>query len=122
MAIDSPFEILELRDGGELVTRVTGFEVGPTPITPRDGRNPKVVPGVRVRVPASDKATVPPWWDVTAQTLRPSLVELLPAAIAQGRYIRIHKFGAGSTARFSLELLPADFAGPAKADVVQATG
>ena len=122
MAVESPFEILHLRDGGELVTRVARLEEGPVPVVPKDGRSPKVVRGIRLHVPPADKMTVPAWWDVTAQTLRPGLLELGPLAIASGRYLRIRKFGSAPSARFSLELLPAEFTGPAHADVAQATG
>lgn len=122
MAVSSPFDILELRDLGELVTRVTGFEEGPMTVTPRDGRAPKVVQGVRIRVPPEDKGTEPAWWDVTAQTLKPGLLATLPVAISGRRWIRIQKFGAGPTARFSLELMPAAFTGPAKADVLTQAG
>lgn len=122
MAVNPPFEILDLRPEGELVTRVAGVEEGPVTITPRDGRPPKTVPGVRIHVPPADKQTSPPWWDATSQTLRPTL--LACAAIAQrgGRWVRIHKFGSGAGARFSCEVLPAEFTGPARADVTQATG
>ncbi len=122
MAVAAPFEILDLRDGGELVTRITALEDGPVPVNPRDGRSSKIVQGCRLRVPAADKLTLPPWWDVTAQTLCPGLRELAPLAIASGRYLRIHKFGSAPSARFSLELLPPEFTGPARADVAQATG
>ncbi len=122
MAVAAPFEILDLRAEGELVTRITGLEEGPVPVNPRDGRSPKIVQGCRIRVPEGDKVTLPRWWDVTAQTLCPGLRELAPLAIASGRYLRIHKFGSGPSARFSLELLPPDFTGPARADVAQATG
>ncbi len=122
MAVESPFEILELRDGGVLVTRVTAFEEGPVAIMPRDGRGPKVVRGIRLRVPQADKLTSPPWWDVTAQTLRPVLLECAALASTSGRWLRIQKFGAAPTARFSCEVLPAAFTGPPRADVAQATG
>ena len=65
MAVGSPFDILELRPEGELITRVVSVEEGPMTITPRDQRAPKVIQGVRLHVPPEDKQTEPPWWDIT---------------------------------------------------------
>lgn len=122
MAVSSPFDILELRDLGELVTRVTGYEEGPVSIAPRDGRPVKVVTGVRLTVPPEDKQTEPPYWDLTSQTLRPTLRSLAPLAISSGRYLKVTKYGTGAGARFSVELLPASFTGPAKADTLNQAG
>ena len=122
MAVNPPYDILELRPEGELVTRVVGVEVGPVPINPRDGRSPKVVQAVRLTVPPEDKQTEPPWWDVTSQTVRPTLVAVAQLAISQGRWLRLHKYGAGAGARFSVELLPADYAAGPKADTLNQAG
>src|SRR5713226_3366770 len=122
MAVSSPFDILELRDMGELVTRVTGYEEGPIAITPRDGRPAKVVTGVRLTVPREDKQTEPPYWDLTSQTVRPTLRSLAPLAIQSRRYLKLTKFGTGAGARFTVELLPASFTGPAKADTLNMAG
>jgi hypothetical protein len=122
MAVSPPYDILELRPEGELVTRVTEVDVGPVPINPRDGRSPKVVPGVRLTVPREDKQTEPPYWDVTSQTLRPTLLVLAAEAVRTGRWLLIHKYGAGAGARFSAELLPADFTGPPKAETLNMAG
>jgi|SRR6266496_1604633 len=122
MPVSPPYDILELRPEGELVTRVTQFEVGPVPITPRDQRAPKVVQAVRLYVPPEDKQTEPPYWDVTAQTIRPALLTLAPLAIAQKRYLKLHKYGDGAGARFAAELLPADYSGGPRADTKNQAG
>jgi len=122
VAIASPFDVLELRPEGELVTRVTAFEEGPMTITPRDGRGPKVVQGVRLHVPLEDKQTSPPWWDVTSQTLKPLLLTLAAEAARTGRWLKLHKYGSGAGARFSAELLEAGFAGPPKAETLNQAG
>ena len=122
MAIASPYDILELRPEGELVTRVKGYEEGPIPITPRDGRSAKIVMGVRLFVPPEDKQTAPYYWDVTAQTVLPTLREVAAQAIGSKRWIRLHKYGSGVGARFGVELLPADFAGPPRADTMNQAG
>jgi|SRR5882672_901354 len=122
MAVSPPYDILELRPEGELVTRVTAYEEGPVTVTPRDGRPPKVVQAVRLYVPREDKQTEPPWWDVTSQTLKPTLISLATLAAGTGRWLRIHKYGAGAGARFSAELLGADFTGPPKAETLNMAG
>ncbi len=122
MAVGSPFDILELRDGGELVTRVLAFEEGPVVVTPRDGRAPKVVQGIRLHVPMEDKQTAPPWWDVTAQTVKPTLLAVLPR-VTQGKlWLKLHKYGDGAGARFGVDLLPPDYTGGPRADTKNMAG
>ncbi len=122
MAISSPFDILELRPEGELVTRVKAYEEGPITITPRDGRSVKVVMGVRIYVPLEDKQTSPAWWDITSQTLKPVLLTLAAEAVKSGRWLKLHKYGSGAGARFGAELLEAGFAGPPKAETLNQAG
>ena len=122
MALDRPYDILDLRDGGELVTRVIGMEEGPIAVTPKDGRPPRIVEGVRLYVPMADKQTAPGWWDLTAQTLKPTLREVAREAIATGRWLKVTKYGVAPGARFSVELLPESFRGPARADTLNQAG
>ncbi|SRR5712691_3005024 len=122
MAVSPPYDILELRAEGELITRVVNVESGPVPITPRDGRAPKLVPTIRLYVPPEDKQTEPPWWDVTSQTIAPTLQASALAAIASKRYLRLHKYGSGPGARFAVELLPPDYAGGPRADTLNQAG
>ncbi len=122
MAVSAPYDILELRPEGELVTRVVRLETGPVPITPRDGRSTKIVEGVRLYVPPEDKQTEPPYWDLTSQTLRPTLVVLATQAAQQQRYLKIHKYGSGPGARFAVELLPLDYSGGPRADTLNQAG
>ncbi len=122
MAVSAPFDVLELRAEGELVTRVRDFEEGPMVVTPRDNRPPKVVQGVRLHVPPEDKQTSPDYWDITAQTVKPNLLAILPLAVQTKRYLRLHKYGDGAGARFGVDLLPADYAGGPKADTKNSAG
>jgi len=122
LAVSPPYDLLELRPEGELVTRVLAVEQGPIPVTPRDGRPPKVVQAIRLTVPPEDKQTAPYYWDVTAQTVLPTLREVAIIAIGSKRWIRLHKYGSGVGARFGVELLPADFAGPPRADTMNQAG
>ncbi|MGH7375865.1 MAG: hypothetical protein ACREKK_00415 [Candidatus Methylomirabilales bacterium] len=113
MALSLPIELLDLPAGGELVTRVTRFEQDTAFIKPARAPQGVTVSVVRLHVPLEDKATAPPWWDVTATTLQPSLVAALPAVVGGARWIRIRKQGVAPRARFSLEVLAPDFPGPA---------
>lgn len=106
MAVESPFEILELPDGGQLFTHVSAFEEGSMAITPRDGRPAKVVRTVRIHVPPAEKAHFPFYWDLTAQTLIAQLLPMLPSIVKEKRAIKITKSGLGASARFSLEVRP----------------
>lgn len=117
MAIAPPHELLDLPDQGELVTRVTSWEQGTGEITPRTSGQAKLVPMIRIHVPREDKRFEPLYWDITATTLHPSLRGMLDQVVREGRWIRIQKFGVKPTARFTLELLPPTFAGPARAPV-----
>ncbi|HEX9236798.1 MAG TPA: hypothetical protein VF972_11025, partial [Actinomycetota bacterium] len=118
----APFDILELRPEGELVTRVLSIEQGPMPVNPRDQRPSKLVPGVRLYVPPEDKQTEPPYWDVTAQLPKAAILTLGAQAVSQGRFLKLHKYGSGPGARFSVELLPADYSGGPKAETLNAAG
>ena len=107
-----PYDVLDLVDGEELTTRVTGLAEGDVDIILKNGL-PKTVGAIRLLVPAEDKPTVPYYWDLTSVLLQAHLRELAPQAIQSGRYLRLHKYGEGKIARFGVALLPADFHGPA---------
>ncbi len=111
--ISSPFEHFDLPSGGELVTRVVSFEEGRATIKPARAPDGVEVAIVRIHVPPEDKPHIPSYWDLTATRLIPTLVAALPAVVAGKRWIRIHKEGIAPRARFSLEVLPPTFAGPA---------
>ncbi len=113
MAISSPYEIFDLASGGELVTRVTAFEQGRATIKPARAPQGVEVDVVRIHVPPEDKPHVPSYWDLTATRLLPTLVAALPGVVTGRRWIRIRKEGVAPRARFSLEVLAPDFAGPA---------
>ncbi len=113
MAISLPLDLFDLPPGGELVTRVTRWEEGTATIHPLRAPQGIEVPVIRLYVPPDDKPTEPRYWDITATTLHPSLRATLPEAVRAGRYLRILKVGAAPRARFTLELKPPEFRGPA---------
>jgi hypothetical protein len=117
MPVTPPVELLDLPANGQLVTRVTAWEEGTATIRPASAPEGKEVVILRVHVPPEDKGTAPAYWDVSATTLHPTLRGLLPLAIRDRRWVRIVKFGVAPRARFSAELLPIGYPGPAVTSV-----
>ncbi len=113
MALSHPFELFDLPDGAELVTRVLRFEDTEDTIKPPRAPQGVTVRIVRLHVPPEDKPHVPAYWDLTASRFLPTLVAALPDVVAGKRWIRIRKEGIAPRARFSLEVLPPTFTGPA---------
>lgn len=110
--LPQPYDVLDLVDGEELLTRVTGSAEGDVDIRTAAGVQ-KVVQALRLIVPPEDKPTVPYYWDLTSKLLLAHMRPLLPDAIAHGLYIKIHKYGEKPIARFSFAVMPATFHGPA---------
>lgn len=104
-AMAGPFEILELGDGGSLLTTVEKFEEGTMMIHPRDGRPPKVIEALRIWVPGTTKPIFPPYYDLTSQTLIAQLRPLLPTLIGSPRQVKITKNGVAPKARFTVEVV-----------------
>lgn len=104
MAIESPYELLELADGASLRIHVERWEEGTAPVTPRDGRPAKVVRALRLHVPRSEKALFPFYWDLTSQRLIAQLLPMLPGIRDGKRLLRITKRGTGPSAGFEVEV------------------
>mgnify|MGYP001578388062 FL=1 len=105
MAIESPYELLELADGASLRIHVERWEEGTSPVTPRDGRPAKVVRALRLHVPRADKAMFPWYWDLTSQTLIAQLLPMLPGIRDGKRLVVITKRGTGPSARFAVAVV-----------------
>lgn len=103
--LPGPYEFLDLPDGGDLTVHPTNWEFGEGLINPRDGRAPRMIPILRIHVPATEKATLPQWWDVTSKTVQPTLAGVLPSVIARKQGIRLTKHGEGVKARFTVDVL-----------------
>lgn len=107
MAIESPYEVLELAAGQSVRIRVERWEVGEMSISPRDGRAAKVIRVLRLHVPRPDKPTFPHYWDATATTLIAQLLPMLPDIRDRRRSLTITKVGSGPSARFAVDVAPA---------------
>ena len=105
--LPGPFEILELADGETKTFGVSSWEIGKMLIHPRDGRDAKWVVGLRVHVRAGEKATLPDYWDVTAQHLVAGLLPYLEQPGYPQKVFTVTKRGDGARARFTLEVVPA---------------
>jgi hypothetical protein len=102
MAVESPFDILELPESGVLVTTVLSWELGQMSITPRDGRPQKIIKVIRIHVPQTTKATFPHYYDITAQTAIAQLSPILDDVVRNKRTLTLRKVGSGAAARFSI--------------------
>ncbi len=111
----APAELLDLTNEGQLVTRVVRWEQGPMTIKPPRAPGGVTIQVTRLHVPPEDKPHAPAYWDVTAQTIQPTLAAMLPTVVG-GRWLRIVKHGVAPRARFSVDVLPPGFAGPAHVD------
>lgn len=104
MAIEAPFEILDLRDGQSVEFRILKYEWGQTRIETRLEPEGKVVPVLRVWVPPEDKPLGAPYWDITSRTLQERLRPIIAGLVAARRRLRITKFGVAPTARHQVEV------------------
>jgi len=104
MALLIAAEILELADGESKTVHIAGWELGEMDITPRDGRPPRRIRVLRVKVPPGEKPTGPAYWDITGQTLIEQLLPFLRQANYQRLAFTITKYGVAPKARFGLKV------------------
>jgi len=105
--IPEPYELLDMVDGQTVTLRILSHSQGKVFINPRDGRDPKWVPCLRVAIPAEDKATIPLYWDITSKHLIAGLLGYLDGGDGQRYSFKITKHGKPPMARFTLEAIPA---------------
>jgi hypothetical protein len=103
--LESPFEILELDDGEEIILTIQKFQEGEMVIHPKHQEGEKVIIALRVFVPESEKTLFPYYWDLTASTLVAQLLPILKNGRFLGKQFKIKKYGVAPRARFSLEVL-----------------
>lgn len=89
--ITGPYEILELADGESVTFHVTAYETGDMTIHPTYPGAPesKVVDGLRVHVPITDKEYLPTYWDITGGHLVAGLKPLLDMLIESKKAVTI---------------------------------
>ena len=106
-AIEGPYELLELEDQRSLTLTPEKWLQGTMTIVPRfsGGQTAKLIQVLRLWVPASEKPTGMPYWDVTSQTLIAQVVPLLPDIVARHGKITIKAFGRAPAKRFTVEVL-----------------
>ena len=102
--LPGPIEILELRDGGMLRTRILDWTLDEMVIQPRDGSPEKLVKALRINVPKDDKEFFPWYWDITGLTLIAQLLPFLEAGGKINQTFTITKHGVAPRARFTLEV------------------
>jgi hypothetical protein len=106
MSIQSPYEILELGDGGKLVTPILKWEVGVMTINRRSDGVKKEVQVLRIFIPHEVKPIFPDYYDLTSTTLVAQLLPHLQKPDYMNYIFTITKFGVAPRARFTLEVSP----------------
>jgi len=103
--LEAPIELLDEADLESVEFRILRWEEGEALIHPRLEPEGKVVPVIRMWVPAEDKPLGAPYWDLTARTTQARLRPVLGMLVASGRRIKITKYGVAPTARHRVDFL-----------------
>lgn len=103
--LKGPMELLDLADGESVEFSISRWEQGEIRIETRLEPEGKVVPCLRLFVPAEDKPMGAPWWDVTSRTLQARLEPVVAQLVASRRRIRVIKHGVAPTARHEVHFL-----------------
>ena len=103
-ALEGPYEILELGDGGTLVLHPQRWAKGTMVIHPRFQREPKTINVIRVWVPTADKPLFPDYFDITAATLVAQIEPILKRSDLLELEIAITKHGIPPKARYAVEV------------------
>jgi hypothetical protein len=106
MSIQSPYEILELGDGGKIVTPILKWEIGVMTINRRSDKVIKEVQVLRIFIPHEVKPIFPDYYDLTSTTLIAQLLPQLQQPTFVNNVFTITKIGVAPRARFTLEVAP----------------
>ena len=106
MSIQSPYEILDLGNGGVLDTPILKWELGEMTINVRRDNKVKTVGVLRIFIPLETKPIFPDYYDITATTLIAQLLPYLKQPEFIKQRFKITKQGVAPTARFTLEVSP----------------
>ena len=101
-----PYEIYEWQDGETREFTIERYEQGELEIQPRDGRASKVVPVLRIYVPAAEKPTFPPYWDLTSTRLVAQLVSVLGVHRGARRRVKVTAIGTAPRTHYSVTSVP----------------
>ena len=107
MAIESPYEIFDIGDGGVVTTKILKWELGEMTIKTRVVVGQKVVRVLRIFVPPETKPIFPDYYDITSTTLIAQLLPYLQQPTFVNQVFKITKRGVAPKARFTLEVSPA---------------
>jgi len=104
--LPGPYEVFELHDGQSAQIVPTSWELGKAVIHPRDGREPREIPILRVHTDPVYKPMLPHYWDITAKHLIAGLLAHMQANPERRYTYTITKHGHPPTARFTLVATP----------------
>jgi hypothetical protein len=100
-----PYEIYEWRDGETREFTILRYEEGELEIHPRDGREAKTVPVLRIHVPPEEKPAFPQYWDMTSVRLVAQLKAMLPTVLIGPYKVTVTAIGAAPRTHFSVSRL-----------------
>ena len=103
MAVEEPFELLELYDGQVFSLQVVRWEEGRTTIFPPFAPGGKEIPVLRVHVNPEAQPTGLDYWDITSKTLIAQLRPLLQLAHYRQLEFTIRAYGEKPKKRFTVE-------------------
>lgn len=106
MALESPFEYLDLAAGESLRFRVVAWELGESFIRPRDAPDGKTVPTLRVHVRPQDKPSFPPYYDFTSARAIAQLRPQLQRPDVAGLTFRVTAAGFGLKRTYTVDVDP----------------
>ena len=107
--LESPVELLELKDGQTVKFRIEKWKKGKLAIKPRwTGAPPeKTVDVLRIWVPKAYKPYFPPYWDITSNRLRAELEGFLQRPDLAGLEFTVVAYGSAPRTRYTVTVRPA---------------
>ena len=102
-----PIEFLELAPGESRSFTIVSAEEGTTTIKPASAPQGKSIPVMRIHLQPESKLAPPFYYDISGTTLAAQLRPLVTQASWLPHRVTVTKVGSGPSARFTLEVAPA---------------
>lgn len=107
MAVEEPFELLEMADGEVRTFHIRAWEKGETLIKPPWLPEGKVIKVLRIWVDPEEQPIGLTYWDITSKTLIAQLEPYLERETFRAMVYKITAFGEKPRKRFTVEVSPA---------------
>jgi len=103
--LESPMEILELKDGETYSFHIDSFQVDQGIIRPPHAPQGKAIRILRVHVPRGDKKMFPWYWDITGAGAIAQILPLLDSGAYKNRLFKLTAAGDGPQKRYAVEVV-----------------